>query len=625
MTQQASSPEQKCRGETFQPKPILSVNDLQVQFGSTPVVDKVSFDLYRSRTLAIVGESGSGKSISSLAIMGLVKHLGAKVSHGSMQFESDLLGSVDLAQLPEEKHRIIRGREISMIFQEPMASLNPVFTIGDQLCETLMIHRGISKKQAQAEACQLLDLVRIPQSKRILGYYPHQLSGGQLQRVMIAMAISCKPKILIADEPTTALDVTIQAQILGLISDLQNELNSGIIFISHNMAVVSEVADDILVMRNSKEVERNSMEGLLAEPKASYTRNLLSAVPELGSMQGLEKPRYFAQYSEEQETLPERDLDKQVKYAEPLLEVDKLSVRYSVHDGFMGKISHYVHAAEQVSFAIYPGETLSIVGESGSGKSTVGRTIQQLAEPHSGEVRLDGENLFELPSNRKKLFSREIQYVFQDPYGALNPRKTIGASIIEPAWVHGLVRSKKQADERVAELLEMVGLKAEHARRYPKEFSGGQRQRICIARALACEPKLIIADEAVSALDVSVQAQVVNLFMHLQETQGIAYLFISHDMAIVERISHRVAVMYLGQIVEIGSRQQIFENPQHPYTQKLIASVPTIRNRKQNKSPEMSAEIPSVIRKIGDEPDVHEYVEVTKGHLVANHSPALTN
>jgi glutathione transport system ATP-binding protein len=391
------------------------------------------------------------------------------------------------------------------------------------------------------------------------------------------------------------------------------------------MAVVAEVADDVLVMRNSKEVERNSMEGLLAEPKATYTRNLLSAVPELGSMQGSEKPRYFAQYEETKKILTERDLDKPVSYVEPLLEVEKLSVRYRVNDGFLGKLSHYVHAAEQVSFAIYPGETLSIVGESGSGKSTVGKTIQQLISPYSGEVRLDGENLFELPAYRKKLFSRDIQYVFQDPYGALNPRKTIGASIIEPAWVHGLVHSKKKADERVAELLEMVGLKAEHGRRYPKEFSGGQRQRICLARALASEPKLIIADEAVSALDVSVQAQVVNLFMHLQETQGIAYLFISHDMAIVERISHRIAVMYLGQIVEIGSRRQIFENPQHPYTQKLIASVPTIRSRKQNKSPEMSTDIPSVIRKIGDEPSVHQYVEVTKGHLVANHSPALTN
>ncbi|TXR54938.1 ABC transporter ATP-binding protein [Reinekea thalattae] len=603
---------------------MMSVENLSVQFGRNKVVDQVSFDLYRNKTLAIVGESGSGKSISSLAIMGLTKHLGAEITTGRIQFESDLLGPVDLTQLPEEKHRLIRGREISMIFQEPMASLNPVFTIGHQLCETLVLHQGISYQQAKLKACELLDLVRVPQSKRLLGYYPHQLSGGQLQRVMIAMAISCRPKVLIADEPTTALDVTIQAQILSLIKDLQTELNSAIVFISHNMAVVAEVADDVLVMRNSLEVERNSLEAMLSGPKTAYTRNLLSAVPELGSMTGTTSPKYFEQYDDDEKVLEAHDQDSRVDYSAPLLEVDKLTVRYPLFDGFLGRLSHYVHAAEQVSFAIYPNETLSIVGESGSGKSTVGKAIQQLIEPFSGEVRLESEDIYKVSSSRKKLFSRDIQYVFQDPYGALNPRKTIGASIIEPAWVHGLVRSKKQADERVSELLKMVGLLPEQARRYPKEFSGGQRQRICIARALACEPKLIIADEAVSALDVSVQAQVVNLFLNLQKTQGIAYLFISHDMAIVERISHRVAVMYLGQIVEIGTRQQIFENPQHPYTKRLISSVPTIATRNKNRPPNFSTEIPSTIKKIGSQPNVHSYVEVNKGHLVANHSPEFT-
>ena len=391
------------------------------------------------------------------------------------------------------------------------------------------------------------------------------------QRVMIAMALCCQPKILIADEPTTALDVTIQAQILHIIRDLQAEMGTSVVFISHDMGVVSEMADDVLVMKASKFVETGTVREVLGTPQEVYTKALLAAVPKIGSMTGTSAPQMFdipdvngvAQAQAAAPSIPPED-SKQPEAstkAVPVLEVDELTTRYDIRGGFLNKVTHRIHATEKVSFNIYPGETLALVGESGSGKSTVGKTIQQLVDPVSGAMRYHGRDIFSLPAAERKAFQKQTQYVFQDPYGSMNPRKSVAESLVEPAWVHGLVTNKAQARDMAADLLEKVDLPAEYAARYPHQFSGGQRQRLCIARALACDPSLIIADEAVSALDVSVQAQVVNLMMELQAKQNLSYLFITHDMAVVERISHRVAVMYLGQIVEIGSRQQIFENP----------------------------------------------------------------
>ncbi len=601
--------------------PLLSVKDLTVKFGEGPrevcAVDGISFDLHEKKTLAIVGESGSGKSISSLAMLGLLKFIGGRVSSGQLEFQSSVLGeTVDLAQAPEQVLRKIRGNEISMIFQEPMTSLNPVFTIGSQMSETISLHQGLSKSEAQTRALEFLELVRLPNAKRLLTNYPHQLSGGMRQRVMIAMALCCEPKVLIADEPTTALDVTIQAQILHIIRDLQAELGTSVIFISHDMGVVSEMADDVLVMKASKFVETGTVHQVLGHPQQDYTKALLAAVPKIGSMTGTTAPKLFDIPGMAQATKP-----AQVKTTdtarEPVLEVENLTTRYDIRGGLMNRVTHRVHAAEKVSFEIYPGETLALVGESGSGKSTVGKTIQQLIEPASGAMRYRGKDIFSLPREDRKAFQKQTQYVFQDPYGSLNPRMTVGESLVEPAKVHGLISTKAEALDKAAELLEKVELPAEYANRYPHQFSGGQRQRLCIARALACDPSLIIADESVSALDVSVQAQVVNLLMGLQESQGLSYLFITHDMAVVERISHRVAVMYLGQIVEIGTRQQIFENPQHPYTKRLLAAVPKLMPGHRPTRVLLDGEIPSAMRAVDDPPRLVDLQQVSDGHFAA--------
>lgn len=605
------------------PAPLLSVKDLTVEFGvgefAVRAVDGLSFDLQEKKTLAIVGESGSGKSISSLAVLGLLKHIGGNVTSGALNFQSRLLGrSIDLASAPEGMLRKIRGNEIAMIFQEPMTSLNPVFTIGSQMGETLALHQGLGKKDARAKALEFLDLVRLPNAKRLLDSYPHQLSGGMRQRVMIAMAICCQPKILIADEPTTALDVTIQAQILHIIRELQDELDTSVIFISHDMGVVSEMADDVLVMKASKFVENGTVQEVLGHPKKDYTRALLAAVPKIGSMTGTNAPKLFDIPGITSKTASDSVISTPdtSEAAQPVLEIEDLTTRYDIRGGLLNKVTHRVHAAEKVSFKIYPGETLALVGESGSGKSTVGKTIQQLVDPVSGAMRYHGRDIFSLPKEERKAFQKQTQYVFQDPYGSLNPRKTVGESLVEPAKVHGLVTTKAQADELVADLLSKVDLPADYAKRYPHQFSGGQRQRVCIARALACSPSLIIADEAVSALDVSVQAQVVNLMMELQAKQKLSYLFITHDMAVVERISHRVAVMYLGQIVEIGSRQQIFENPQHPYTKRLLAAVPVLDPGHRPARPPLEGEIPSATRAVGDEPPIVNLRPVSEGHFV---------
>ncbi|QDL33062.1 dipeptide ABC transporter ATP-binding protein [Serratia liquefaciens] len=607
-------------GLLLPPQRVLSVRDLSVQFqqqGDTvEAVRNLSFDLDRGETLAIVGESGSGKSVTSLALMRLVEQGGGNIVSGTMPFRRRNGEVLDLAHARQGTLRTVRGADMAMIFQEPMTSLNPVFPVGEQIAESLRLHQAMDHRAARQAALQMLDLVRIPEAKDVLNRYPHQLSGGMRQRVMIAMALSCKPALLIADEPTTALDVTIQAQILQLIRVLQQEMQMGVIFITHDMGVVAEIADRVLVMRQGEQVEQGPVRELFAAPQQPYTQALLAAVPRLGSMADLDFPAKFplpngADNGGPQNTVPPG--------ATPILRVENLVTRFDLRSGILNRVTRRVHAVENVSFDLYPGETLGLVGESGCGKSTTGRSLLKLVDSQRGTITFDGRQINQLKGPALQHLRRDIQFIFQDPYASLDPRLTVGFSIMEPLLVHNVARGKA-AQERVAWLLERVGLKPEHARRYPHEFSGGQRQRICIARALALNPKVVIADESVSALDVSIQAQIVNLLLDLQREFGIAFLFISHDMAVVERISHRVAVMYLGQIVEIGPRRAVFENPQHAYTRKLMAAVPVADpNHAYKRQPLLVDEIPSPIRALGDEPVTAPLVQVGPGHFVARH------
>ncbi|UKK93756.1 ABC transporter ATP-binding protein [Brucella pseudogrignonensis] len=601
-------------------KPLLTVEGLSVEFGASRVVDDLSFSVAPGRTLAVVGESGSGKSITSLSIMRLADMSGAKFPNGRILFNGPD-GERDLLKADQKAMRGIRGKDIAMIFQEPMTSLNPVFTIGNQISEVLMLHEGMSKSAALAEGKRLLEMVRLPDAEGLLKRYPHQLSGGMRQRVMIAMALACRPKLLIADEPTTALDVTIQAQILHIIKDLQKELEMAVIFITHDMGVVAEMADDVVVMWKGKKVEEGPVGRIFDAPQHPYTQTLLSAVPKLGSMTGEAFPKRMP-VMVMRDGVPvlsgEERIQDTARYSDkPLLAVDDLYVRFPIKKNMLGKVTHVCNAVSKVAFDIYPGETLALVGESGSGKSTIGRTIQQLQSPLSGDIRFNGKAYSQMSSSERYKMRREVQYIFQDPFASLDPRKTVGFSIAEPIRTHGLLDNNKEINARVAELLERVGLGPEYASRYPHEFSGGQRQRICIARALASKPKLIIADEALSALDVSIQAQVINLFMDLQKEHGMAYLFISHDMAVVEKMSHRVAVLYLGQIMELGSRRQVFETPTHPYTQRLLSAVPVADPSARTERAALEGEIPSTTRRIDDKPTIYNHREVSSGHFVA--------
>ncbi|ENZ79911.1 MULTISPECIES: dipeptide ABC transporter ATP-binding protein [Ralstonia] len=605
---------------------VVQVQDLSVRFATSErVVDAVrnlSFHVDRGETLAVVGESGSGKSVTSLALMRLVEHGGGKIIGGQMHLRRRNGEVLDLANASPAAMRGVRGADIAMIFQEPMTSLNPVFTVGEQIAESIRLHQGKSASEAKAEALRMLELVRIPEARNVLGRYPHQLSGGMRQRVMIAMALSCKPSLLIADEPTTALDVTIQAEILQLIRALQQELHMAVVFITHDMGVVAEVADRVLVMYKGDRVEEGPSATVFAQPAHPYTRALLSAVPRLGSMQGTDGPARFPLLrvdgtSAAVDTTPQPAASHDVQ---PILRVRDLVTRFDVPTGIFGRVTRRVHAVEQVSFDLYPGETLALVGESGCGKSTTGRSLLRLVDSQSGSIEFAGQNIGELKGPALQTLRRNIQFIFQDPFASLDPRVPVGYSIMEPLLVHK-VASGKEAQQRVEWLLDKVGLQAAHASRYPHEFSGGQRQRICIARALALNPKVVIADESVSALDVSIQAQIVNLMLDLQKEFGVAFLFISHDMAVVERISHRVAVMYLGQIVEIGPRRAIFENPQHPYTKKLMSAVPIADPARRHLKRELSThEIPSPIRAVGDLPVVQPLVQVAPDHFVARHS-----
>ena len=524
--------------------------------------------------MAIAGESGSGKSITSLAIMGLLPPPAVRITAGSIR-----LGDTDLTQLPEAQMRALRGARIAMIFQEPMTSLNPVLTVGAQLTEAIRAHTDATRAEARAQALAALQAVRLSQPEQRLKQYPHELSGGMRQRVMIAMALALRPEVLIADEPTTALDVTVQREVLDLLRDLQREFGTAIILITHDMGVVAEMADRVIVMKSGRAVEEASTRQIFAAPQMPYTQDLLAAVPRMG--RGKPRP------------------------ATPTETVARLSdvvVRFPIKGGILGRSVAQVHAVEHVSFDIRRGETFALVGESGCGKSTIAKAIVGLA-PHQGRIEIAGQSFADLDAAGQKSLRRRVQIVFQDPMAALDPRMTVGALIAEPLLIHGLGSPAEQR-ARAAELMQRVGLTKDQLDRYPHEFSGGQRQRICIARALALQPDLIIADESVSALDVSVQARVLDLLQTLQREFGVAFLFISHDMAVVENISDRVAVMYLGQIVETGTRAQVFGNPQHPYTRRLIAAVPVPDpNHTRPASLRLAGEVPSPVHADGQRPD----------------------
>ncbi len=601
---------------------VLAVRNLNVAFPDErqpiPAVKNLSFSLKRGETLAIVGESGSGKSVTALSLMRLIEQSGGLVACDSLLLRRRNGQVSDLTTLSSSQMRSVRGADIAMIFQEPMTSLNPVFPVGEQIAESIRLHQGLSGDEALAEARRMLEQVRIPEADAILGRYPHQLSGGMRQRVMIAMALSCRPAVLIADEPTTALDVTIQAQILQLIKVLQDEMEMGVIFITHDMGVVADIADRVLVMYQGEAVETGTVEQIFHAPEHPYTRALLAAVPRLGAMNGSDLPRRFPLISLTNPGFQEAETEQDtVVPGDPILQVRDLVTRFPLRGGLLNRVKREVHAVENVSFDLWPGETLSLVGESGSGKSTTGRALLRLVEAQEGTITFNGERIDTLPAGQLQPLRRDIQFIFQDPYASLDPRQTVGYSIMEPLRVHNLLDGDA-AQRRVAWLLERVGLKPEHAWRYPHEFSGGQRQRICIARALALNPKVVIADESVSALDVSIRAQIINLLLDLQREMGIAFLFISHDMAVVERISHRVAVMYLGQIVEIGPRRAVFENPQHPYTRKLMAAVPVADPaHRQARRVLLQDELPGNIRKRGESTERVVLREVGPGHFVA--------
>ena len=600
---------------------LLKIEDLDIRFGKEAAevhaVKKLNLHVNRGETVAIVGESGSGKSVTALSVMRLVEFGGGRIAGGKISFRKRDDNTIDIGSLGTEDARLMRGDDIAMIFQEPMTSLNPVFTIGDQIVEAVMTHQAKSRSAANATALETLEKVRIPDAAQVMKRHPHQLSGGMRQRVMIAMALSCRPQLLIADEPTTALDVTIQAQILRLIRELQDEEGMAVLFITHDMGVVAEIADRVVVMYRGEKVEEGDVETIFNAPQHPYTKALLKAVPSLGSMKGTDSPEPFTipgQEDAKTDVVPATAIDYDT---DPLLSVRGLTTGFDIGEGLFGRVTKRVHAVEHLDLDIWPGETLGLVGESGCGKSTTGRSILQLVESTSERLKFDGEDLTRLSASSLQKLRRKVQFVFQDPYASLNPRLTVGYSIAEPMLLHGL-ETKQNAFDKAVWLLEEVGLCAEHANRYPHAFSGGQRQRIAIARALGTDPNLIIADEAVSALDVSVQAQVINLMMDLQKRFGLAYLFISHDMAVVERISHRVAVMYLGQIVESGPRRAVFENAQHAYTQRLMAAAPIPDPAMRRRDMRMiTGEVPSPVRPIGQPPIINNMDEVAPGHLVA--------
>lgn len=560
---------------------LLSIQNLTVEF-STPdgvvrAVNNLSFDIQPGQTVGLVGESGSGKSVTSLAAMRLIPNPPGKITSGKILFEGE-----DLVQASEARMREIRGNDIAMIFQEPMTSLNPVFTVGNQICETLMLHKNMNKKEAWTRAIELLDQVGIPDPQRSIAKYPHEMSGGQKQRVMIAMAIACEPKLLICDEPTTALDVTIQKQVLELMFDLQRKYNMGMLFITHDLGVIADIADDVVVMYRSNLVEQSTTKNIFTEAKHPYTKGLLACRPALDKNPErlLTVSDFMDDDGNEIKVNEERTkkVDKVYKVDEEknpvLLEVNNLRVQFPIKGGIFGRtVDHFV-AVNDVSFKLRKGMTLGLVGESGCGKTTLGRSLLRLIEPAAGQVIYDGIEITKLDKKQMRAMRSKIQIIFQDPYSSLNPRMTVGEILMEPMNLHNIGANKAERVEKAKWLMNKVGLLESQLSRYPHEFSGGQRQRISIARALAVNPEFIICDESVSALDVSVQAQVLNLLLDLQEEFGLTYIFISHDLSVVNFISDEVAVMNQGKFVEVDKANEVYLKPKEEYTKRLLSAIP---------------------------------------------------
>jgi len=576
---------------------LLEFKNLVTEFhteGTTvKAVNGVSFTLNKGETIGIVGESGSGKSVTALSSMRLIPNPPGIISGGEIVFHKSDGNATDLLKISEEEMRKFRGNDIAMIFQEPMTSLNPVFTCGDQVMEAIMLHQKLDKAAAKALTIKLFEEVQLPTPERIFSTYPHQISGGQKQRVMIAMAMSCQPSVLIADEPTTALDVTVQKTILELMQKLQRERDMGILFITHDLGVIAELADKVVVMYKGKIVEQGNVWDIFTKPQHPYTKGLLACRPPLDKRYTfLPTVSDFMQEDESGEVIDNKvsveeftknlaipDSDRKNKQdklfvQEPVLKIKDLKTYFPIKNGFFGGVTGHVKAVDEVNFDVYPGETLGLVGESGCGKTTIGRTILRLEEPTEGGMIYKGNDIVKMTADELRTFRKEVQIIFQDPYSSLNPRMTIGNAIMEPMQVHKILENDEQRKKKVEELLTRVSLDPAHFYRYPHEFSGGQRQRIGIARALAVNPKFIICDESVSALDVSVQAQVLNLLNELKDEFGLTYIFISHDLSVVKYMSDRMVVMQEGKIEEMGDADQIYNKPGTPYTQKLIDAIP---------------------------------------------------
>lgn len=560
---------------------ILKVENLTVDFttddGIIHAVKNISFEIPKGKTLGLVGESGSGKSVTSLAIMRLIPNPPGKITSGKIHFQGQ-----ELLSLPEAEMRQVRGNKISMIFQEPMTSLNPVFTVGEQIAEAIMLHQNLNKSAANKKVLELLDQVGIPDPASRVNSYPHEMSGGQRQRIMIAMAIACEPDLLIADEPTTALDVTIQKQILELLASLQKKYGMSVLFITHDLGVIGDIADEVIVMYRGDIVERGTKENIFKKPQHPYTKGLIACRPTLEKsprrlptvsdfMTDEGKERNF-DLSKLLVNKVARTLDE--KNNPVILEIKNVKKYFPLEKTMFGKVKSWVKAVDDVTLSVRKGRTLGLVGESGCGKTTLGRTVLRLLEPTSGEIFYQGRDITKISKEEMRALRRKIQIIFQDPYASLNPRMAIGTALIEPLIIHNLFKNNEERLERAGQLLEKVGLDRAMLNRYPHEFSGGQRQRICIARALAVEPEFIVCDESVSALDVSVQAQILNLLLDLQDEFNLSYIFISHDLAVVKYMSDEVAVMNKGIVVEMADAVEIYKNPKDDYTKKLLSAIP---------------------------------------------------